>query len=164
MNPQSTLSPRPAPRFRILYVDDNPALRRLGERVLKAAGYDVHPCDNGAEAWALLHSHPYHLLITDNQMPELTGLELIRKVRLAGMTIPIILVSGVINALSSDDLQWLPCGTTMGKPFSPEQLISSVRELLAAAAKLRTGAAHDLFASAEWQYQIQPHSHWGINE
>jgi CheY-like chemotaxis protein len=165
MNPQSIPSlPPPAPRLRILCVDDDPAPRRLAARVLQAAGHEVDTCEHGAEAWTLLQHQSYHLLITDNQMPELTGLELIRRIRLAGMTIPIVLVSAVIDAFSSEELQWLPCGTTLGKPFAPAQLISSVRKALETAPKLQPAVAHHRSASAEMADFVRPHSQWGINE
>ena len=63
---------------RILYVDDDALLRELGEQILVRLGYDVDTAKDGAEGWDALHEHEYQLLITDYQMPCLTGLELIR--------------------------------------------------------------------------------------
>jgi CheY-like chemotaxis protein len=163
MNPQSIPSLPPAPRLRILCVDDDPSPRRLAARVLQAEGHEADTCATGAEAWALLQGQSYHLLITDNQMPELTGLELIHKIRRAGLTLPIILTSGVIDALSSEDLKWLPCGTTLAKPFIPSQLISAVKRVLAASAPQRPEVVHP-FSIPEIPDLVPSYSRWGINE
>ena len=78
-------------RARILYADDEPQLRRLGELVLVRTGYDVDTAADGAEAWAALNEVSYNLLITDNDMPKLTGLELTAQARRAGMRLPIMM-------------------------------------------------------------------------
>ncbi len=52
-----------------------------------------------AEAWERFEAEPFDLLITDYRMPRMNGIELIQKVRASGRTLPIILMSGVANAL-----------------------------------------------------------------
>jgi len=118
------------PRPRVLYVDDEPTLRKLAEFFLVESGYDVETATNGAEAWDALQDRDYDLLITDNQMPVLTGQELVRKVRRARMDVPIILASGTFGACPFDDLPWAECGALLAKPFSPDQLLSVVRQVL----------------------------------
>ena len=59
------------PRARILYVDNEPAIRRLGELVLAPAGYEVDTAAEGAQAWTALQELNYHLLITDSETPRL---------------------------------------------------------------------------------------------
>lgn len=166
--PASAASPRrltvDESRTRILYVDDDHSLRRLGEQVLVRSGYDVDTADDGAEAWAALHDQEYHLLITDNQMPRLTGLELIRKVCLTRMSVPIILASGALGTLPIDDLPWLESGAMLAKPFTPEQLVSVVREVLRAAVSTRTSTGVRLPVLAQFHVRIEPHRRWGINE
>lgn len=149
-------------RQRILYVDDEPLLRSLGQQILIRCGYEVKTADDGAEAWDALNDQKYHLLITDNQMPRLTGLELIRKMRRADVTVPVILASGTVGSLPAEDLLWLESSTMLAKPFTCEQLISVVREVLRPA---RT-AQSALSVSLPWMdaFDIQPHQHWGINE
>ncbi len=120
------------PRARILYVDDDPALRSLGRRMLMLAGYEVDTAEDGAAAWtALLDSH-YALLVTDNEMPRVTGVELIRKLRLAGMTVPIILTSGSFDTLLQTDLARLECEALLAKPFTLDHLSMTVHEVLRA--------------------------------
>jgi len=153
-----------APRARILYVDDEPSIRELGEAVLIGSGYAVDTAADGGEAWDALQDQNYHLLITDNQMPCLTGQELIRKVRRARMSVPIILTSGMLGACPLDDLPWAECGAMLAKPFSPEQLVSVVHEMLHSAVGLQTAADFREPSPEKFNAQFEPHLDWGINE
>ena len=65
--------------------------------------YAVTPVEDGLQAWAALHSKGYDLLITDNNMPRMTGLELAVKTRLEGMKLPIIVASGTVELLAKTD-------------------------------------------------------------
>jgi DNA-binding response OmpR family regulator len=116
--------------MRILYVDDEPSLRKFGELVLGKSGFIVDTVPDGEEAWEALNAREYHLLITDNHMPNLTGLELIAKVNASGLRLPIILASSIVGALTSGDSRLLDCGALLAKPFTPKQLVSLVRSLL----------------------------------
>ena len=115
---------------RILYVDDEPSLRRFGELVLLRSGFAVDTAADGEEAWEALRSREYDLLVTDNHMPNLTGLELIGKVGAAGLRLPIILASSIVNTLTKHDLPLFECGALLAKPFTPNQLVSAVHDLL----------------------------------
>lgn len=124
-------------RKRILYVDDDAQIRILGERILVLSGFDVDTAEDGIDAWAALHNQDYQLLITDHQMPRLTGWELVRKVRLSRMSVPVILASAALDTLLVDDFSLLGCEATLAKPFTAQQLLSAVHEALGAT--LRTG-------------------------
>jgi len=74
----------PAPRLRLLVVDDEPDLRTLYELTLVREGYDVESAGSVAEAWGMLAHQRYHLLITDMRLPDGTGLDLLRQLEEAG--------------------------------------------------------------------------------
>ncbi len=106
MNPLSTMVPvtatarlappgERAPRRRILVVDDDVYVRELNAGVLIRSGYHVDTAVDGVDAWRALHDEQYDLLITDEQMPWVTGLELIQKLRAEAMLLPVILASGL---------------------------------------------------------------------
>src|SRR5580658_4153118 len=82
-----------APR-RILVADDEACIRLLLTEVLAHFGYDVDAAEDGAAAWEALQARPYDLLITDHNMPKITGLELVRNLRSARMALPVVLVAG----------------------------------------------------------------------
>src|SRR3984957_17562280 len=82
------------PPRRILVVDDDVCLRQLSLRALIRSGYDVDTAADGAAGWATLNVDTYDLLITDNNMPRLTGIDLLKKLRSARMALPVIMATG----------------------------------------------------------------------
>jgi DNA-binding response OmpR family regulator len=152
-----------APRAHLLYVEDEPQLRRLGEFLLARSGYAVDTAADGAEGWeALQHAH-YNLLITDHDMPRLTGLELAARARQAGMRLPIVLTSGSACALSDPSIAWLDLAARLPKPFGSDTLLAAVDQALRAANSppQAGGGKPSLLAQL---VVIQPRPHGGINE
>ena len=128
--PASTASERATlPARRILVVDDDFFIRQLSAKALVRSGYKVDASEDGEAAWEALHANSYDLLITDNNMPKLSGVELIRKMRSASMALPVILVSGTIPA---EELN-LQLAATLPKPFSGDELLETVSNVLRAA-------------------------------
>jgi CheY-like chemotaxis protein len=119
------------PSPRILVVDDDADIRQVNTAVLNRFGYQTVTAEDGAAAWdALLASH-YDLLITDHNMPRISGIELIKKLRAARMTLPVILVSGDLPGRELEQNAWLKPVATLPKPFSAAQLLDTVNEVLA---------------------------------
>ncbi len=77
---QTRLEPRVG-RFRILVVEDDPSVRRIGVRALQYAGHQVEAAADGEAGWEALCRGQFDLLITDNQMPRLDGLGLVPALR-----------------------------------------------------------------------------------
>ena len=134
------VAPRPGGKYeslrpqRILVIDDEADILLLYSEVLVHSGYRVDTAQDGHEGWkALVASGGYDLLITDNNMPNLTGLELVRKVRSSGMNLPVILASGTAPL----NREWLQLASILPKPFSLEasgvELIQKLRSARATA-------------------------------
>jgi two-component system response regulator MprA len=117
----------------ILYVDDNETIRDLYGKILLQAGYSVDLAGDGQAGWEALQRKKYELLITDYDMPRLTGLELARRVRGAGMALPIIIASGSTWLADDDTHAWLRLSSSLQKPFTPEALLETVEAALLAA-------------------------------
>ena len=130
--PLEILSKRVNPRCRILLVDDDSHLLELNAVALIRFGYDVDTAEDGAAAWQALHdiNISYDLLITDNKMPKVTGLELIKKMRSEEMTLPVILVSGTIPTEELKQYPWLLLDATLPKPFTTDELLDMVKKVL----------------------------------
>ncbi len=135
-SPSSLLSPRSEPTAysnRILVVDDDRSTRHLLANVLGRAAYHVSCADDGEAGWEALCADSFDLLITDYDMPRLTGLDLLRRIRVGPSRVPVILMSGTMPWDEPDLLRLLPPGTALEKPFTPADLLANVRGLLALA-------------------------------
>jgi DNA-binding response OmpR family regulator len=120
----------PSPCARILVVDDDADLRQLNASLLKHSGYEVTTAEDGAAALAALDADSYDLLLTDHNMPKLTGIELLNQLHIARKTLPTILVSG---SLTEDELYrypWLQIAATLLKPYAAADLLRTVRRVL----------------------------------
>lgn len=128
-------------RTRILCADDDPALRACFAKLLTRAGYSVTTVADGWQAWETLQSDPYDLLITDHNMPGLSGLELAGKARCAGLTLPIIVATSDVSSFTDPHTQWLNIAALLQKPFGLRELSDTVGQTLCATHHVRWG--HD---------------------
>jgi CheY-like chemotaxis protein len=121
---------------RILIVDDNVALARVIQFAMDGAGFETVTAQNGHIAFELAKKSLFEVVITDQQMPEMTGLDLCRNLR--GLPeykyCPIILLTAKGLELELPRLQQeFEIDATFSKPFSPSALVKTVNELLAIA-------------------------------
>ena len=168
-SPRDRAGPSPTrsrtnPTSHILVVDDDGEIRALSAEALVGFGYRVHAVEGGAAAWKELHANSYDLLITDNNMPNLSGVELVMKLRAARMTLPVILASGELSAAELNRNAWLQLAATLAKPFSCGQLLETVGAVLLAVENARSRAATFFPVPAQYARRIMPASQWGINE
>ncbi len=81
---------------RILIIDDEPEIRELLTRALQSCGYQVTGVSNGREAHKSASEHPPHLIISDLQLDEGDGLEVIDDLKQLLPSVPVMLVTGVL--------------------------------------------------------------------
>lgn len=117
---------------RILVVDDDADIRRLNGELLINAGYQVGQAEDGWAAWEELQLNGYDLLVTDNNMPRLTGVGLLQKLHAARMALPCILVTGAAPVDELARHPWLQVEAMLLKPYSADELITVVRNVLRA--------------------------------
>jgi DNA-binding NtrC family response regulator len=115
---------------RILVVEDEHDLRQLTAEVLIDAGYQVDIAEDGATAWAALQLSKYDLLITDQFMPKLSGIELLKKIHAAQMTLPVIMATGFLPTWEFALHTWLQPVKVLLKPYSFERLLGMVKDVL----------------------------------
>jgi DNA-binding response OmpR family regulator len=148
----AALQCQPRALRRILVVEGEPDIRRLNAEVLQNFGYAVDTAEDGKAGWEALHAvrhapECYDLLITDHDMPGLTGLALIKKLRAARMALPVIMATGT---LPTEDLfiryPWLSPAAALVKPYSIEQLLGTVELVLHAT----DGARLDISPPPNW--------------
>lgn len=121
---------RPDGRQCILVVEDDSLLRRLNTESLIYSGYHVDAADSGATAWAALQVNRYDLVITDNNMPKVTGLELLGKMHAAGMKLPVIMATGTFPASEFAKSPWLHPTSMLLKPYSLDDMLRTVKDVL----------------------------------
>jgi DNA-binding response OmpR family regulator len=120
------------PPQRILMVEDDVDIRRLNTEVLTESGYHVDAAEDGVAAWQSLNTDSYDLLITDNDMPMVTGMELIKKMRAEDITLPVILMSGTLPTEELRQHPWLQIQALLQKPYTLADLFRTVKEVLGA--------------------------------
>ncbi|KUO61118.1 histidine kinase [bacterium BRH_c32] len=116
----------------ILVADDSPTIRKFVSVALTVKGYDIISCSDGMEALEKLPTNKIDLLITDLNMPNVDGFELINIVRNNSdlKELPIIVLSSLG---SNDDIQrGLECGANsyLIKPFDPKRVLYEVSKYL----------------------------------
>lgn len=137
---ESTRTPPPTqtnPTRRILVVDDDVSIRQLSTTVLIHFGYVVDTAEDGAAAWEALNADSYDLLITDNNMPKVTGVELLKKLRAARMEMPVIMATGTVPTEEFIRYPWLQPAATLPKPYTATEMLCAVKDVLCAADRPR---------------------------
>ena len=111
---------RPAPR--ILCVDDEPVLREMLVLYLRRQGFEVETASDGLAAWQVISENPasFDVVITDNQMPQMTGLELVEKLRQSRFPGHIMFFSSTLTGQNVERLETLGVDAVVekGRPIS----------------------------------------------
>lgn len=125
----SVLHARVTRRPRLLVVDDEPMMTRMLERVLTGRGFDVSTAANGTEAMARLTAAPFDLVLSDMVMPQCDGRCLLDAMRAAGMTTPVVVLTGYADAT---DLSLVARGAAavLGKPASVDVICATLATVL----------------------------------
>lgn len=118
---------------RILVADDETHILNVVSIKLSNAGYQVETAEDGAEAYRSAKANPPDLLITDYQMPNLSGVELCAKLAAdpPTRTIPAILLTARGYSISPQDKASSGIRRVIDKPFSPREVLACVEEILA---------------------------------
>jgi CheY-like chemotaxis protein len=118
------------PSYRILVVDDEDNDRELNSRVLIRAGYDVVGAVDGDAAWAAIQTQYFDLMITDNSMPKVTGVELVNKLHAAGTKLEVVLLTGEFPDDQFNRYPWLKNIVILTKPLANSEIVSVVKKIL----------------------------------
>ncbi|MFN9075999.1 MAG: response regulator [bacterium] len=118
--------------IRILVADDEAYILQVVALKLRNAGYDVVTAFDGQEALGLLQTHGADLVVTDLQMPHMTGIGLARAMsadpRLAN--IPVMMLTARGHLLREGEADSANIARVVHKPFSPRALLAEIESLL----------------------------------
>ena len=120
-------------RYSVVVADDDSFLRQLVSATLAGAEYDIAEAADGDEALELIRERRPHLALLDVQMPGLNGLEVCRQVRADPdlRQIGVILLTGSVFAEDRELGRRVGADAYLTKPFSPLQLLETIRWLVA---------------------------------
>lgn len=112
----------------VLVVEDDPSIRELVADVLADEGYAVLQAENGRQGLRLAREHAPSVIMVDQVLPEMTGLEVLERLHAQQTTrhIPVILVSGLAQSLRGSDHR---ADRVLSKPFDIEALLAHVDSL-----------------------------------
>jgi EAL domain-containing protein (putative c-di-GMP-specific phosphodiesterase class I) len=152
LSSRSDHSHLPAPTPRVLLAEDDPVLLRSYARLLRRAGYQVEAVTEGRAAAAHAASTSFDVILTDLGLPDLDGIELLRRVRERDREVPVVIITGApatstaIQAVEYGALHYLlkPCGDSQLQEVVAEAVrVGQVARLRnAALASLAQGHAH----------------------
>jgi two-component system, cell cycle sensor histidine kinase and response regulator CckA len=116
----------------ILLVDDEPVVAKMSKEMLQQMGYEVSAQSDSTEALTLFHNNPseFDLVITDMNMPKMTGTELAKELQTVRPDIPIILCTGFSELFTEEQAQALGLGALMIKPVRKSQMAEAIRRVL----------------------------------
>ena len=129
----TTSAPLPCqsnPPHHILVAEDDIFFRQLNTEVLLQSGYAVDSAEDGAAAWDALNADRYDLLITDHNMPKVSGVELLQKLQAAHMPLPVIMVTATVPQEEFTRDPSLQPAATLLKPYPVAELLRTVKKVL----------------------------------
>lgn len=118
---------------RVLILEDDDNLREMYSCILASRGYKVDSAGDGEAGWQLVSQSDgaspdnYDLLVTDNNMPRLSGVNLVKRLRSAGIPLPVIMVTSAVPP----EAHLLYLAAIISKPFGMDELLSTIERVLA---------------------------------
>ena len=126
--------------LQILVADDEPNMRKVLRAMLEHDGYDVHLAEDGAAALEVLENHHVDVLITDLRMPEIDGMELLKRVHGARESMPVIMITAHGTVDTAVEAIKLGAFDYITKPFEGDELIIAVKRAIEHTRLLRENA------------------------
>jgi DNA-binding response OmpR family regulator len=145
------------PRHRILVVEDDADIRQLNTEALAQCGYHVDAAQDGAVAWDTIQLNRHDLMVTDNDMPKVTGVDLLKKLHAARLAVPVIMATGAYPLDEFTRHPWLQPAAMLIKPYTIDELVGTVKQVLRVAECSRGQTA----PPAPWQNQL-PTDGWQL--
>ena len=114
----------------VLVVDDDPRMREYVRANMELEGYTVLEAGSADEGMSVLEGEQPQLILLDVMMPGIDGWEMLQRIQEKHGSIPVIMFSGKIDALSAAEAEQRGATGFIGKPFDPQQLIDQAKQIL----------------------------------
>lgn len=116
--------------FKILVVDDEPEFRHILAMVLTEMGHEVSTASSGRQALAKIRENPPDILFLDIKMPQMTGLECLRRLSKLKRKLVVVVMTGYADIESARETMRLGADEFISKPFDIDDLTRLVNELV----------------------------------
>ncbi len=145
------------PEGRILVVDDEPYITDLVAAALRYEGFDVETAASGREALGAAATNRHDLVVLDIMLPDMEGIEVCRRLRLDGATLPVLFLTA--RDATEDKVAGLTAGGDdyLSKPFSLEELVARIRAVLR---RTRGESPSDRLQVADLVLDAETHEVW----
>jgi len=128
---------------KVLIVEDDNAMAQMCAKLIRRRGFTVVIAGTGQDAIAMIRqAADIDVVISDVQMPQMTGMQLLVRLRALDANLPIILMTGHANLLSPSEAIELGASDYIMKPFEPETLICSLERASHSRHKLTPHSTH----------------------
>ena len=116
---------------KVLIIDDENIVRVSCERTLSPEGYEVRLAQNGLDGLKILEQENFDIVLTDLKMPDMDGIEILRKVKEGWPSTEVIIITGYQTVDTAVKAIKFGAYNYIEKPFTPDTLLSAVDEALA---------------------------------
>ena len=113
---------------KILVIDDEPIVRTSCIRSLSPEGYEVKSASSGKEALELLENEPFNLVLLDLKMPDMDGIEVLKKIKNTWPDTKVVMITGYSTVETAVKTLKLGAFSYLEKPFTPDTLLETARE------------------------------------
>jgi len=119
-----------SPKPNLLLIDDDPNTLASLSRAFRLAGYDATVCDNAARALELIRADRFDVIFSDVVMPGKDGISLLQDLKAAGVTTPVVMISGQASVETAVRATRLGAVDFLEKPLSTEKLLVTIENVL----------------------------------
>lgn len=114
----------------ILVVDDDKDICHVLSKFLSKNNYSVSIANNGEKGLHLLRTGEYDLILCDYKLPDLTGIELLQKIKILNATVPVIMITAYSDVRTAVETFRYGANDYVTKPLYPDELLVSIKETL----------------------------------
>ncbi len=115
---------------KVLVVDDTKNIRTLLGIYLKLNGFEILMATNGHEALSIIDTQPVDLIFLDIKMPEISGTEVLKRIRSKGITTPVVIMTAFATVKNAVDCTKLGALTYLQKPFTTDKIKTIIDEIM----------------------------------
>ena len=119
-----------SPKPHLLLIDDDPNTLASLSRAFRLAGYEATVCDSAVRALDLIRVERFDLIFSDVVMPGKDGISLLEDLKAAGVTTPVVMISGQANVETAVRATRLGAVDFLEKPLSTEKLLVTIENVL----------------------------------